>query len=295
MGMYLNALAILFRRTFLLLFFGLLMLVVCFVNYYNPIFTIISGLNSIGDSDIFSNIISFLQMLLNFTAEPSMLPGEVLALAVLLVVLSIAAGLLFSGYFYILNNTLDGKPKYRGEFLAGLKKYFFKLTFISFRVFLLGFMLAIFLMVALVPAIIVTKTWMAGRPQLLFPAILLDILTVAVLLFGLMLFRVYMFFWYPACYNTGKKAFITGKRVADSHFWNTVVSVLMFDIVLAGFQAIKAYIGKTTALKNVETHFPVPGLLIINWAFYTFYFASLTVYIFSLFKAYAAQDAYFAK
>lgn len=268
-----DTIRLIIRRPFIILFLGLVTLACSVIDSYNPVFPILAGLGSVTGGDIFENIISFLQ----FLVDPDIIPTLVLFVLCLSIAAAVLTGLVFSGYFYTVNNILTGKKRFKGEFIMGLKKHFLRISLISFRVLFFGLILAIFMLVASVPAMIITNAARTSKPELLAAAVLVDMLTAGVLFFGLMFFRTYMFFWYPAAMNYGKKSFSAGKQVVDAHFWNIAKRFIAFDIIFIAFQFLFAGIDNSTVL------------FAVRWIFTTVFLLFFTVYLFTAFKAYTAQ------
>ena len=271
MGAFKNAVFIMFRRPFIILFLSIIMLALCAIDYINPFLKLLFNYSGIIGGNFFESFVSSLQIILT----PSFIIAGLLIMIGLFLIISIAAGLLLSGYFNVINNSLDGKPKFKGEFAFGLKKYFFKVTMISFRVLFLGFILIIFLAVASLPAVVITRTLILGKTGYLTLTILVDVITVGVLFFGVMFFSIYASFWYPAAINLENKAYSIGKRTADSHFWPIVGKFLIFALVYIMMLLFLTYGGNL---------FPVQFIFIVNWVFKTFFFAAFITFVFSSYK-----------
>ncbi len=226
-----NAIRVLLKRPSVVCFIGFVVLIFAVLNYHIPVFTIIHGLSTMGEGNMFESLISVLQFVMGYLSNPGIVMAGLAALISLLFILSAILGFLFSGYFNIINNALDNKSKYRGEFATGVRKHFTKISWITFRVLLVAVFLMIYLLVATVPAAIISRTVSIDKPQLIFSAVFIGILTLGVIFFSLMFFRIYVMFWYTAAINQRKKPFTAGKRIADAHFWLIVRRILAFDVV----------------------------------------------------------------
>lgn len=282
-----TAIGIIFKRPIILLFMGAIALLYCIISSFNPIFTILFGFNTSDIGGLLEGIVSFLRLTINFVTNPDIMLKGTAFLMGFLILASIIAGLVLSGYLYIINNTLDGKLKTKGEFQYGLRKYFLRIAGVTFLVLLLGLIYTGFMAVVSVPAMVVTRSWLAGKTGIFAPAMGLDIVTVLILFFSFMFFRIYIFFWYPAVINSEKRAFTTGKHAADSRFWSVVGTVLLFDLVFLLFEFLSIYADKAMLLQNVEGALPATILFVINWIFKTFFFTAFVAYIFSAFKTYS--------
>ena len=122
-------------------------------------------------------------------------------------------------------------------------------------------------------------TCFCRKGKQILPALLfVDVLTGVVLFFGLMFFRIYTFFWYPALINNEKRAFLKAKRFADKNFWKILNAIFIFDIIFVGFQM--------TFIKFDDNIL----FLILKWIFLTVFYALLTTYIFAAYKKYSEAD-----
>lgn len=285
MGAYRNAVGVMFKRPFILVFFGLLMLIYSVINLFNPFFTLLVGLSAYSGGNALEGIIPFLQLMLN----PAILLKGLPFVLGLLIILALFIGVVFSGYFYVIRNAVGGIQKSGEEYRTGLKKYFMRVSSMSFRVLLFGLVFILFGLVASVPAIVVNGGLRAGKVEFFVASVILDVLTIGVLFFGFMFFRIYAFFWYPAALNGEKRAFGMGKRLADAHFWEVVRRFIVFDIVFAVFQTL--YVSAGYLLSGGQAGVSLSGvaLFVVNWLFNTFFFASMITYVFSAFKLYKEE------
>ncbi len=260
------------RRPFVIILPAALMLLFTLLNTYNPILPVIAGIASVTGSSLFDSLVSVIQLLLN----PSLIPVILVAFSGTVLLASLFTGLVLSGYFNVLVSALDGAPAKRGEFLEGLKRYFTRYFFISLRTVPFMLLLATFMLVSSVPAVIVTRAVTADKPELLIAAVFVDILTFAVLFFAFIFSRAYIFFWYPSGLKAGKKPFAYGKRLVDVHFWGIVLRIFVFDIVFAVFCYLTSITGS-----------PILQLL-LGWVFNTAFFTTLGVYVFNAFREFSS-------
>jgi hypothetical protein len=259
------------KRPVIIVLPAILVLLFIVVNSYNPVLPILMGLSNITGSSVFDGIVSALQLVL----EPNILPLAILTIAAIVLLGSILAGILLSGYLNILNNSLEGTAKANGDFNEGIRKYFKKIFLITLRVLLFFAFFICFILVACIPAIIITRAAATTRPEMLLASIAVDILTVGVLFFSLMFTRSYLFYWYPAALKVNKNSFREAKRFVDKQFWQIVIRFILFDIVFIAFQYIIFIIG------------PIGLKLLLNWVFCTVFFTVLTVFIVSSYKEYS--------
>lgn len=256
------------KRPGAMIIFSILLLIYSIAGYYNPIPAILVGLSSITKGNLFESIVSYLQIIM----DSKIVPVFIIAVLAVTVIASLILALFLSGYFYSVDNTITGKKKTRGEYTEGLKMYFSRILLISLRVIIFGFLFVVFMLVATIPAAVVTRAALSGNQEIAFAAVFIDILTACVLFFGCMFFRAYMFFWYPAAISREKGFFVAGKRVADLCFWNILKTFLLFDVILIAFEYALLKIGNN------------PGTLVAGWIFRTIFYVLFINYIFVTYR-----------
>lgn len=260
------------KRPFVLVYFGLIAFAYAVLDMYFPVFEILFRLGTFNGSDIFSSVIYFLQLSLKLLMTPK---GIMLFIGLLLGA-SILSGALFSGYFYMVGNTIERKQKAKKEIIGGLRRYFKRISVITFFVLLFSIVFIVVCLIASVPAFVVTKAAFGDKQELMVPALLVDFVTIMALFFGIMFFRIYISFWYPAAISCGKKVILTAKRRADACFWTALKSFMLFDLIFVVFQVMfvnaDKYMGKDIVL------------FVGKWIFNTFFYSFLIIYIFSLYN-----------
>lgn len=258
-------------RPFILVFIAVLALLITAINKVNPIMPILRGLNSITNGSFFENIVSYLQLIL----DPEIIPMIAAVALVFCLIVSLMSGFLLSGLLNIVNKTTFDKEKSKGDFRVGIKKYFWRIFFITFKSLVLTILFMLFMLVVSVPGIVVTIASITGKPELIIPALFVDLLTVFVMFFGLMFFKTYILLWYPAALNNERKYFSAGKKVVDRKFWSIAIRLLIFDIVFIIYEYIAIYIREFSVF------------FIISWIFNTIFFTLLLIYIFTIYRAYS--------
>jgi len=113
---------------------------------------------------------------------------------------------------------------------------------ISFEVILFSILFTIFMLIVTVPAVAITRSFLGGKTELLALTVLFDLITLMVLFFGFMFFRIYMAFWYPAVFNFKDSYFSIGKYAADTYFWKIVVMFLKFDVAFILFEFVLIFL-----------------------------------------------------
>lgn len=260
------------KRPFIIAYFAVLALALCTFELYFPVLDVIFKLGTFNSNDILASIIYLLQLVLKLVLNPK----GILFLLLLIIVGSLLAGLLFSGWLYMINNTLEHRKKIKAELMLGIKEYFGKISLITGVSSLLGVIFIIVCVIASVPAIVITKAAMDNKAGLLMSAVIINVITLGVLFFAVMFFRIYISHWYMAAYNHKKNSFLMGKKKADSNFWTLVRSFFAFDIVFIVFTSFFLYADKLMGDDII--------LFIVKWIFSTVFFTMLVTYLFVLFK-----------
>lgn len=270
------------RHPLLIGLLGILSLIFCF--FENNIFLpVLSGLSKVGIGDIFGSIISFVRLIFNLIIGSNMIIAKIIFLIIFLIITSALSSIIFSGSANVIKNSFEGKPKVNGEFRFGIKKYFIRMFFVSFKAILFGIIFIIFLLVASIPALVVTKVSMTGKPELILIAIVALILTSIVLFFCFTFFRMYMVLWFPSAVAYANSAFSRGKYIADRNFWNLTTSFLKFDIAFIAFNILLAFLNSNITMISTSTEGIGFVFFIINWIFKTLFFTLFIVYTFSCF------------
>lgn len=262
-----TALAVM-KQPFILILIGVLMLLAAIVNAVIPVMAMIIGIVNLTGGGIFESVLSVLQMLI----DPGILPTLLILLAVVTVLASIAAGLLLPGYLLVVDDGIKKEAKKLGLFKQGLKSYFFRFFLITIKVLLCTVFFAAFLMVASVPAIIVSRAALTTKPDLMIGAVFIDIVTVGVLFMCLSFFRAYVYMWFVAASKGEKKPFVVGKAAADRQFWSMAFCLLAFDLAFA------------VVLFFIYTSGSQLFRYTAGWAFTTVFFTVLAVYLVNTYR-----------
>jgi hypothetical protein len=274
-----NAIGVIIKKPFILIYWGILTLIFTLVEYLLPVFRTIYELSTISGSNFFESIISFIQVLYGFLSDTKVVIIGVIALLVILAAISILAGVLLSGYFYKLNNAVNKKQGQKNEFLTGIKEYFGPIWILNYIVFIAGLLLLIIMVVASVPALIITRATIDKGLEMLPAVLFVDVLTCVVLFFAAMFFRIYVIFLYPALMSNSKNILKKAKRFADKNFWKILSTILVFDIIFVGFQIMFISFDD-----NI-------WLLLLKWVFLTLFYALVTTYVFTAYRKYSEKRA----
>lgn len=273
MGAFGNVIGALFRRPFIIIFFSIFALLYSLFGYLFPVLNLLVIANSFITGDLFLSLVSLIQWILKLVMNVK----GILLLAAAAFTFSFLIGIILSGYFVIINNTLDKKPKVKGEFMEGFRKYFVRTWFAAFVCACIGIAFILILMVVWIPALIITKGATDGKSGFLILSVLIDFVTVGVTFLALMFFRIYLVFWFPSIFVNNKGAFLKGKILVDRYFWKLVVRFLIMDIIFIVFQMFAVKAGTSIIF------------LPVKWIFNSVFFGFNIIYMFSLFKTYTAK------
>lgn len=261
------------KRPFVFIMVSAIMLLAAVFNAFIPLMAMIVGILNMTGGGFFDSILSILQMLI----DPENIPAILVTLAALTLIASVSAGLFLPGFLLIIDDGLAKGKKKKGLFMEGLKKYFFKFTIITLKTAPITVLLVTFLIVASIPAIIVTRAAMTTSQDLLIAAIFMDIVTIGTFFMGLSFFSSYIYMWYIAASKGEEKAFLTGKAVADSSFWSISMSLLVFDIIFA-VTLYLIYSSESQLFRYVS-----------GWIFTSAFFTTLAVYLVSTYNRIRGQ------
>ena len=272
-----NTIGIILKKPFIIVFWGVLMLAINLVGYLLPVFRTLFELGSISGSNPFEALMSFIQLIYSYLSDIKIVAISVVVLVLVLISIAVISGALMSGYLFKLNNAVSKKAGRRGEFSYGVRQYFNKISLMNFNVLVIGLVILTIIVVASVPALVITSA-STGKGREMLPTVLfVDVLTGVVLFFGLMFYRIYAFFWYPAAINNGKKPFKEAKHITNKHFWKIVLVFAIFDLVYIAFQMLFVKLNE-----NIY-------LLALKWVFTSIFYA-ITTYIFTAFKKYSNHE-----
>ena len=117
---------------------------------------------------------------------------------------------------------------------ATLRTHFIKIFFKTLIISSITVIFFLLIIVALVPAIVMAIAYLENAPtdpifwgQFAF----IYILTAFVLFFATYFVKGYLSFWYAATMSNEKRAFRTGKKIADIYFWKMSFNMFFLDIV----------------------------------------------------------------
>jgi len=273
------------KRPVLLIILGVITFLYCYLEY-SVIMPVFSWLSILKTGNILDSIMHLIQMFLRNIPNISLMNIGFVLLAI--VATSLIVGLVMSGFLNILNSVLVDKEKEEKEFLKGIKKHYLKVSRTTFLTILYSVLFVIFIVVVSIPSIVITNAFIAGKNELMSVAYLLDFITVGILFFGMMFFKIYTLFWYPAAINYDNKLFARGKRTADNLFWRIVLRFIGIDLLLIVFQIGLFYLNNVLSAHDsiVSDIIGILVLLLVNWVFKTATVLYVISFVFSRFIEY---------
>ena len=262
------------RRPIIIILPAVLVFILSVINSYSPLMPILLGISNATGAGFFEGIVAVLQLIL----DRQIIAGAAFLAAGAVLLVSLVSAIVLSGYFPIVANTLEGRGKTGGDFLEGVRKYFFRLFTITLRASLTAGLLVMVMVVAAVPAIIITRAAAVTKPELMPAAVFVDILTGMVLFFGYTFCKIYLLYWFPAAVKGLDRPFRLAKSLVDRNFFKLLARLLIFDIVLAAI-TILAFIIPVTIVK-----------LLFGWVFTTAFVTVLTIFVFKSFSEIMVSD-----
>jgi hypothetical protein len=264
-----------FRRPYIIVFWSILALIYCFIDYY--VYSIFSRFIQLGYGSSIDNIMHLLQMAFNLAADSETFVSVSIYFLLFIFLLSIPSALILSGFLNVVNNAVYGKKRVKGELIQGVKKHFTRIWLVTLVVLLAAVLFTIFILVASVPAMIIFKAVFDGRNELTGAAAFAGALTAFVLFFGSVFLRIHLLFWYPAVIGKGKRPFTSVRKLAGDKFWPLTARLLAFDVIYAFYMMLSMKISSTFIL------------FIVNWLFISLFFSFFAIYIFVLYRQISSE------
>jgi len=216
-------------KPFIFIYILSLTIAVLFLERYNPLTELLSGLVSVTNTDPAALLISVTQFLSDRTVVIQTMTIMVMAA----VLASLAGAVMFSGF---LGSFADGAKRCvefpaaeKTGFLGGYKKFFPMLALFAASVLLFELLMIVWLISA-VPLAIVSKAVEIGvLGWYVLP--LAFAITVIVVYCGAVFLRVYSLSFIPAFYSSYDKPVRTGFRMAGKCFWRFLRIYFLVDFI----------------------------------------------------------------
>jgi len=244
------------------------MLAAAVINSIIPVVALIVGVINMADGASLDVVVSALQMLM----DPGVALTLLVAVALLTLLISAGAGILLPGYLLTVDDGIFGEGRKKGLFGLGIKRYFSKFFFMTLKASLITVIMGVVLLVACVPAIVVTRVALSSKPELMLGAIFIDVVTALVFLMCVSFYKSYVFMWYLASAFGEKKPFAKAKALGNRMFWRLSLGFLLFDLVF-GVLIYLIYQSDSQLFRYI-----------IGWAFTTLFFTVFSVYLVNIYR-----------
>lgn len=279
-----KAILAIFREPKIYILSIVLMFLYCVVEF-NFILPLLLGASKIGVGSIFDTVVYFFRL---FLTGLTFLEGNtklLLQVSILFIILTAIVSLFSSGYFHVVNSFLEGKS---GKFWQGCRIHFFRILVICFKIFILAIMFFVFCSIVTIPSIILSKLSNVKGEMTILSGIL-TFLTVIVLGFQILVFRLYSIFWIITAFHFKKRIFKIAKIIADSYFWDIFLRIFILDLIFLVIQATFININNMYLSKGDSSWLSSSLLFILNWLFKSTFFSILISYLFIIFKHYKSK------
>jgi hypothetical protein len=247
---------------------GAVMLAAAVFNTLIPVMAMIVGIINMTGGGFFDSVMSIIQLLI----DPGNLPAILTTAAVFALLASVVSGLLLPGFLLAVDDGLATGKKEKGLFARGIKRCFFRFFLMTLGLSFFTVLLGAFLLVAAIPAVIVTKSAVSTNPDLAVVAIFIDLVTLAAFIICLSFYKIYVYMWYIAAAKGEKRPFAAGKAVAGRIFGKAVPQLLGFDVICAVVIYL-IYLNESQVLRYA-----------LGWVFTTAFFTALAVYLVRLYN-----------
>jgi len=270
-----SSIGLISKRPYLFIYISVITLIFCIIEYFNPINGIISGMTQLKGNGIIESYFVIIQLILN----PSYYPMMIIYLFIALLCCSAIVSLFMTGYLFSLSSAVDAKKHVHGEFFHGFKKYFFRIFFLTLAGLILSVIFVVAAVIALLPAMMLTKSAIEGTFNVPAFAVILDIISLFAIFFAAMFFEIYMLFMFPSVFSGEKKPYGYGKKIADRAFFRMIIPMTVFSLAIAVFQIEIPFMGDSI-LK-----------IIVNWAFKSLFISILAGFIFVSYNNYRIEES----
>jgi len=268
-----KAIATAFRKPYMLAFAALAAAAFGVVAYAFPIFKIISAVSLFEGADIGLSVIYVLKVIMRHALSAETLTYAAVGMAGLSLVGGLYLSFALGGAFAACEPERLGFRRYLSSSVRSIP-HMLLATFVSV---LVACAFAVAAVIASVPAIVVTRAVLVGGLAIFNEMVFLDFVTVVTILICYCFIRVYLTFWLVSVFYYGQ-SFRSGKKLAETAFWSTMLRLLSLDAAFVAMQAAMSPINGQAA-----------GIAVI-WAVNTAYLAFGTAYTFIVYGK--VRDAY---
>lgn len=145
--------------------------------------------------------------------------------------LGIISAIFLSVIYHLIANCIQNKKINIRDFGKGILSYSIPTLFSILLWIPLFLIFLVSIGIISIPSVVIVFPLLKGQESLFIPAIVLWIVTFIFILFGILLFSLYMTFWYPSIFLITKNifsAFKQSKQIVNGNYWR----LLLFSIFL---------------------------------------------------------------
>ena len=117
-----NTIGVILKKPFVIIFWGVMMLITTLMGYMLPIFRILFEFGTIGSSNLFETLMSLIQLIYSYLSDVRIVAICVIAFYYTFFHCSNRCCLM-SGYLYKLHNVVNRKESHKGEFSYGVDSF----------------------------------------------------------------------------------------------------------------------------------------------------------------------------
>lgn len=167
---------------------------------------------------------------INNLTDVSFLKSIVFSESQRLIIVCIISALLLSITYYFIAAGVRKNKIYIKDFVRGVMQYSIINIFSYMLSAVYYFIFAVCMGIISIPSGLIIFPLLDGKEDFFIPAIILWLITFLLIMFGFLLFNLYMTFWYPGIFLTTKNllsAFKRSKKMVNDNFWK----LLLFSII----------------------------------------------------------------
>ena len=220
----LNSIKVMLKKPTMFIYMAVMISMFLVIDYFYRFSVLISLLIK---SLKLGDIVPMLQLFI----QPTIFTKALLVIVVFLLLISMILALFFSGLFSKLTNSLYNKKNLRENFFKSIKKYYLKTTWTFIRTGIILIMSILALLIASVPAIIVSIAAYNSGDIYIILAIVIDVISAFILLLVFYFIKMYLIFWFPSMLNY-KKSFKIARMVVNKNFWKIIYNFIATDVIL---------------------------------------------------------------
>lgn len=214
-------------RPFLYTGMLLISLVISALEAFNPIIKKYGSFNYILDHNYIDTLSDWTSAPGSFFKDGNAFIWILIALLVILA-LSAALAVLFSGYINVFISSVDDKAKTKEEFINGIKRNYLK-TFLYIFVFILMTAPLFFLVLySAIPTVFLIKLLLDGDTGVIFTMLIMALITLMVALFAILFYAMYFSYILPSIGGLRRNVVRSGIKMTNTYAWYLLPKTALF-------------------------------------------------------------------